>query len=148
MPNQPKTPIRTFRVADDLWDEVKALAAANDTTVSEVVRDALTLYVSTYWRDPLPDHSCQHVAYRMTCEQYDALRARRGGGECEICGTVPRKLWIDHDHTLGFGAVRGLLCQRCNAHLRRVDAGERVADEATASYLANPWHQRGDSPPT
>jgi predicted transcriptional regulator len=33
------------RVEDDLWNAAREAAAANDTTVSEVIRDALRRYV-------------------------------------------------------------------------------------------------------
>jgi Recombination endonuclease VII len=41
------------------------------------------------------------------------------GEECGICGAGPgtRRLHRDHEHK-GGGAVRGLLCFRCNAALR------------------------------
>ena len=47
MPNQPKTPIRTVRVGDSLWQAAQAAAEQNDETVSDVVRRALEQYVAT-----------------------------------------------------------------------------------------------------
>lgn len=41
-----KTPIRAFRVPDDLWSQVKAAAASRGETVTDVVRRALEDYVS------------------------------------------------------------------------------------------------------
>jgi hypothetical protein len=79
----------------------------------------------------------------MTCEDYDALEAR-SGNRCELCGAEGTRLGIDHDHALGWRAARGLLCPKCNAHMRRVDSGERVADERVVDYLSNPfWKERG-----
>ena len=46
MPNQPKTPIRTVRVGDSLWEAAQVTAAARDETVSDVVRRALEEYVA------------------------------------------------------------------------------------------------------
>lgn len=59
-------------------------------------------------------------AYRsrtgITEAEYDRLLAVQGGG-CAICGNPPktRRLHVDHDHKTG--AVRGLLCFRCNRAL-------------------------------
>lgn len=45
VPNQPKTPVRTFRIPDDLWNAAQAKAADRGETVSDVVRKALERYV-------------------------------------------------------------------------------------------------------
>jgi predicted CopG family antitoxin len=45
VPNQPKTPQRTIRIADDVWDAAKAKAEANGRTVSDVIREALARYL-------------------------------------------------------------------------------------------------------
>jgi hypothetical protein len=52
----------------------------------------------------------------FTAEDYDRLLAAQGGG-CAICKAPPktRRLHVDHDHKTG--AVRGLLCHRCNRGL-------------------------------
>jgi hypothetical protein len=47
VPNQPKTPLRTIRVPDELWRKALKLAAKNGETVSEVIRRALIEYVTT-----------------------------------------------------------------------------------------------------
>jgi hypothetical protein len=51
--------------------------------------------------------------YGLTPEQYDEMLAFQGG-VCAICREKPGalSLHVDHDHTTG--AVRGLLCVRCN----------------------------------
>lgn len=48
---------------------------------------------------------------------YDRLLEAQGGG-CALCGATPKKrrLHVDHDHRSG--AVRGLLCYRCNVVVR------------------------------
>lgn len=44
MPNQPKTPVRTIRVSDELWTAAAAKAEAKGETISDVVRRALLAY--------------------------------------------------------------------------------------------------------
>lgn len=48
-----------------------------------------------------------------------AAQLAKQGGSCAICGTRPktRRLNIDHEHQGQAGAVRGLLCPRCNRGL-------------------------------
>ncbi len=45
MPNQPKTPARSVRVAPLLWDAAKAKAAERGETVTDVLVRALERYV-------------------------------------------------------------------------------------------------------
>lgn len=54
--------------------------------------------------------------YGITGDDYDAL-LKRQGGKCAICRARPKskRLAVDHDHKTG--AVRGLLCSRCNHDL-------------------------------
>jgi hypothetical protein len=71
--------------------------------------------------------------YGLTAEQYEALLAHQGGA-CAICAGERRyRLNVDHDHATG--AVRGLLCRRCNRLLRDVRDNAEVL-EAAAYYLA------------
>ena len=65
--------------------------------------------------------------YGITIEDYDNLFAKQDG-LCAICGKMETykhykgticRLSIDHNHTTG--AVRGLLCQKCNAALGFLD---------------------------
>lgn len=59
--------------------------------------------------------------YGLTVAEYDEMKAAQGD-QCAICGLTetsihhrsgePRALAVDHDHEMG--AVRGLLCNRCN----------------------------------
>lgn len=92
--------------------------------------------------------TCHHRIYRLTCDEYDELRARAGGC-CERCRTPAKEttrgiLVIDHArrHYDPDNAVRGLLCDRCNQHLWLVEAGKRTMDDATRRYLADPWYRR------
>lgn len=55
--------------------------------------------------------------YGITLAEYDEMLAEQHG-VCKICGGVDpngRRLAVDHDHVTG--AVRGLLCVRCNLAL-------------------------------
>jgi len=45
MPNAPKTPTRTIRVADDLWKAVQTKAAEEKVTVTSVIIEALEAYI-------------------------------------------------------------------------------------------------------
>ena len=51
--------------------------------------------------------------YDLAPEEYEFLLALQGG-VCAICKTNndKRNLHVDHEHASG--AIRGLLCQRCN----------------------------------
>jgi antitoxin component of RelBE/YafQ-DinJ toxin-antitoxin module len=40
-----KTPMRTIRVSNELWNAALAATAKNNVTISDVVRDALATYV-------------------------------------------------------------------------------------------------------
>lgn len=45
VPNQPKTPKRTIRVPDELWQAAKDAASDNAETVTDVILRALVRYV-------------------------------------------------------------------------------------------------------
>ena len=72
--------------------------------------------------------------YGITPEEYDKLLAEQGGG-CAICGRPPTpgiSLHVDHDHVTG--AIRGLLCFRCNNALGDFD-DDHDRLRAALSYL-------------
>ena len=56
------------------------------------------------------------LKYGIDSREYNAMLERQGGC-CAICNTKPtsKRLAVDHCHTTG--AVRGLLCDRCNRGL-------------------------------
>lgn len=74
--------------------------------------------------------------YGITIEEYDVL-ANAQGNCCAICGRNSSAdqygvLHVDHDHKTG--AVRGLLCGRCNRGLGQFeDVPERL--EKAVTYL-------------
>jgi hypothetical protein len=47
-PNQPKTPVRTVRVPDDIWQALRARADERGETVTDVVLRALRRYLGEY----------------------------------------------------------------------------------------------------
>ena len=69
--------------------------------------------------------------YGITEADYGKLfKAQKG--KCAICGRPPKKirLAIDHDHKTG--AIRGLLCFRCNYGLPWFSSDERTLAKAAA----------------
>jgi len=76
--------------------------------------------------------------YGLDASQYDTLLAAQGG-RCAICRARPKskRLAVDHDH--GTGAVRGLLCSRCNHDLM----GSAWDSMAMATSL---WHYMNTPP--
>jgi hypothetical protein len=70
-------------------------------------------------------------------EQYYQLLAAQEG-VCAICGRAPRKQHLAVDHNHKTGAIRGLLCVRCN-HKVLGGSGENVdVLRRAADYLENP----------
>jgi hypothetical protein len=76
----------------------------------------------------------------LTDAEYTALLASQGG-VCAICGTDDpgrgnggqrRYFSIDHDHLTG--RVRGLLCDRCDRVLGRMDDSPELLRKA-AKYI-------------
>jgi hypothetical protein len=66
----------------------------------------------------------------------DYLRLHRDqGGRCAICGTMPEKLFIDHDHASGY--VRGLLCTQCNVGIGMFKE-DRERLRAAIEYIGRP----------
>lgn len=45
MPNQPKTPVRTFRLSKDLWDRFTAAAKREGITASDLLRRLVEEYL-------------------------------------------------------------------------------------------------------
>lgn len=101
--------------------------------------------------------------YRMTIEEYDALRAHQGD-RCAVCrrgqdafahrrppgrprgdGTITQVHWLQVDHCHTTHRVRGLLCPDCNAAAARLhDSAERA--RGLADYLARAEAEAGSAP--
>lgn len=85
-------------------------------------------YIKRKARDPLYLAKMRERQWRQymgahapTLADYDRMLAEQGG-RCGLCAKAPAKgkvLCVDHDHVSG--AVRGLLCYRCNALLGLVE---------------------------
>lgn len=76
-----------------------------------------------------------HNLYGLTLEEYDEMLVRQSG-RCAICKTkqcfTGFRFAVDHDHTTG--AIRGLLCRRCNQVLGQLGENPQLFEEA-ANYL-------------
>lgn len=84
---------------------------------------------------------CTHATYVLTCDEYEELLDFTGN-RCQVCDVAPEEtvkgvLSIDHDGMLGQWAVRGLLCQPCNARIE----WPHLRSEAADRYLARPWYR-------
>ena len=62
--------------------------------------------------------------FRMTPEDLQRMHTAQQG-RCAICQERPSRLVIDHCHVTR--RVRGLLCDRCNTHLRAIEDRDFVA---------------------
>lgn len=74
--------------------------------------------------------------YGLTIEEYDRL-LKAQNNKCAICGNTndnkkPKKLCIDHNHKTG--KIRGLLCDKCNTTLGRINDDISILS-AMISYL-------------
>lgn len=94
------------------------------------------------WRGENPELiRDRQVGYRLKFHHgiergdYDRILAEQGGG-CAICGATAAGRWgtlhVDHDHTTG--ALRGILCHRCNTALGLFGEDPGLMDRA-ADYL-------------
>jgi hypothetical protein len=78
------------------------------------------------WRDRLPlgvrrekERDSNLRRYGLNAGRYDAMCAAQNG-QCAICGqSSDKNLHVDHCHTTG--AVRGLLCGKCNTAIGQFD---------------------------
>jgi hypothetical protein len=55
VPNQPKTPLRSFRVEDDVWKRAQRRAQREGTNVTAVIVEHLTEYGANEQPEAVPD---------------------------------------------------------------------------------------------
>lgn len=87
------------------------------------------------------------ATYGIPAEEYNRILEAQGG-RCGICRNVPRtiRLAVDHDHKTG--AVRGLLCKRCNHDLLGGSHDSINLLWTAIKYLLNPPASPTDVEPT
>lgn len=85
--------------------------------------------------------------YGISSADYDALYKRQGG-RCAICRNRSRtiRFAVDHDHLTG--AVRGLLCKRCNHDLLGGGHDDLTVLFAAIRYLIFPPAQQDGPEPS
>ncbi len=76
--------------------------------------------------------------YGLSRKEYEALLCAQGHA-CAVCKTPHidengKRLFIDHNHSLGLQAVRGLLCGACNLGLGMFKDSPAIL-RAAAAYL-------------
>lgn len=72
--------------------------------------------------------------YGISVEDYDRLLVKQDG-RCAICGDLPGERLLDVDHCHQSGAVRGLLCVRCNTSIGKFD-DDPVLLRSALTYLS------------
>jgi hypothetical protein len=71
--------------------------------------------------------------YGLTLDDFRQMSVKQAG-RCAVCGEE-RQLCVDHDHRSG--AVRALLCQKCNRGLGHFDDNPALLECAAAYLKAN-----------
>jgi len=78
-----------------------------------------------------------HCRYGITLDDYNNI-FKEQNGRCAICGRhqmeLKNKLYIDHNHVTG--AIRGLLCSKCNSVIGLVFEDVNILKEVIC-YLKN-----------
>lgn len=49
MPNQPKTPRRTFRISDEIYLATRKKVAEDGANITELIKEAMLQYLSGEW---------------------------------------------------------------------------------------------------
>lgn len=96
----------TWHVAHNPERKAKVYAARTAWRKKNYFRDLRSIWAARVRKN-----------FGISIEQYETM-LREQSGVCGLCGlpeNVRRRLAVDHDHKTG--AVRGLLCFRCNTKL-------------------------------
>lgn len=88
-------------------------STAYDTPEAKEARRLYHLAYREQNRDRQRGYSLKHK-YGLSLTDRRAMEKAQGG-KCASCGTKPKRLVVDHDHSTG--KVRGLLCDPCNLAL-------------------------------
>lgn len=75
--------------------------------------------------------------YGLGRDAYQALLELQGG-KCAICRSKPRIQMLRVDHNHATGAVRGLICGKCNHDLLGGGRDSLAVLKAAVAYLENP----------
>jgi hypothetical protein len=117
--------------------QTKEEKAAYQKAYRAKYREKLNAYNRKYNKDYQTRNKDQYAAtqrkskYGLTQDEYDALKEKQEG-KCAICGCVPKKLCVDHDHQSG--KVRGLLCNKCNVALGQLN-DDAILLRCAAQYI-------------
>jgi len=100
--------------------------------------ERIAAYRAEYRNRPERKRAMRDLYYRrtfgITADEADALLAAQHG-KCAICSGTPKRAdgWhVDHHH--GTGAIRGVLCSRCNHAIGLLDE-DPARLRAAADYL-------------
>jgi N,N'-diacetyllegionaminate synthase len=123
------------------WCKECVRATSNERTRSDPEKNRRRCR-ERYWRNPGVAREFQlQKMFGLRQTEYDVLLENQEG-LCAICGSPEtqvqrekiRPLAVDHDHDTG--AVRGLLCGRCNVCIERIETVEGWGERAKA-YLSS-----------
>ena len=95
----------------------RAWKLAHPERTRELNRQSVARWRAKHPEREAANRAAAQEAYGLTGHELVHLR-REQDGKCAICRAEPepgRRLAVDHDHATG--AVRGLLCRRCNMAL-------------------------------
>jgi recombination endonuclease VII len=72
------------------------------------------------------------TTYGLSMDDYRKMVETQGGA-CGICRAAHKRLFVDHNHSTG--AIRGLLCSRCNAFVGFIETSNGMLLTTVHEYL-------------